>query len=311
MDIDPASLGAVPIHAVRLAGRGRTREAALPFTAMSLTRRALDSALLKRAESLGVSVCRGRNVQSLTQTTDAWCAQTSDGQAFTAASAMLATGKHDLRGHLRPSGIQNGLIAFKMYWRLQPMQAAALAGFVELTLYDGGYAGLQMVEGGIANLCCLIDTRAYRLLGGRWSDLLAAMCRQSPHLAVRLQDAEPLLKRPLAIAAIPYGMVRSATDTLWHLGDQAAVIASFTGDGISLALHTGVLAGVMRSKGASAQAFQRRVALETRRQVRLAARVSQLLVQCPRLASAAVTLWPGILRHLASHTRIEPHRLLA
>ena len=65
------------------------------------------------------------------------------------------------------------------------------------------------------------------------------MQQDCPHLAMRLAGAEPLLEKPIAITHIPYGYIRRTTqDGLYCIGDQAAVIPSFTGDGISIALHT-------------------------------------------------------------------------
>jgi flavin-dependent dehydrogenase len=48
-----------------------------------------------------------------------------------------------------------------------------------------------------------------------------------------------LLDKPITVIHIPYGYIRRATeDGLYGIGDQAAVIPSFTGDGISIAVHT-------------------------------------------------------------------------
>lgn len=311
LGLDAAFLGAVPIRAVRLADGRKVREAALPFAAMSLTRKALDAALLARAESLGATVCRGTAVQALTETQQGWHAQAADQRSFFAAAAMLATGKHDLRGYPRPPGRQPGLLAFKMYWRLSAAQSVALTEHVELVLYNGGYAGLQPIEGGMANLCCLVTHREYKRLGARWETFLAAMCAQSPHLATRLQGAEPLLDRPLAISSIPYGFVRAGSNSLWCLGDQAAVIPSFTGDGMSIALHTGVLAAEMLNAGFPAQMFQQRLAAQVRAQVTIATSLSQAMIGRPRLAMLAARLWPGVLASIARHTRIAPGNLLA
>ena len=48
LGIDVVSLGAVPIDRVRLAASSRAAEAPLPFPAASLTRKALDTALISR-----------------------------------------------------------------------------------------------------------------------------------------------------------------------------------------------------------------------------------------------------------------------
>jgi flavin-dependent dehydrogenase len=347
LGVDVGALGAVPISAVRLAGadgagergglsdyvprpkRGTLRlrsgqaagtptiEVALPFVAMSLTRLRLDEALLRLAVEAGVRVVHGCSVEGLEAVDGGWRARVSGrsevglpASSFESDAVFLATGKHDLRGWARPAGRQNDLVAFKMYWRLTAAQAAALDGHVELILYRGGYAGLQPVEEGAANLCCLIERGELQRLGGRWEKLLAAMLAQSAHLRERLQGAEALLERPLAVSAIPYGLVRERADGVWRLGDQAAVIPSFTGDGMSIALHTGLLAARMYLGGESAESFQQRAHGELARQVGLATWVSRGLVERPALLGAAARVWPGALRLVAAGTRISAKAML-
>src|SRR5664279_4429842 len=156
LGLDLAALGAVPIEAVRLVTGRRVASAKLPFAAVSLSRRVLDEALLGRAVQLGATVRRGATVQGLAPCSGGWAARLADGMEIEARAAFLATGKHDLRGWKRPPGVQGDLVAFKLHWRLSPAQTAELAGHVELVLFRGGYAGLQPVEGGRANLCLLV-----------------------------------------------------------------------------------------------------------------------------------------------------------
>lgn len=306
LGIDVAAMGAVPIRSVRIAGRGRRSEARLPFAAMSLTRLRLDAELLRLAGAAGARVRRGCRVQGLSPEGDGWSASVDGGHTISAKTLFLATGKHDLRGRARPEGKQSDLVALKMYWRLAPEQAAALEGHVELMLYGGGYAGLQPVEDGAANLCCLIQRSELQRLEGRWENLLAAMQRDCGMLRERLEGATALLEKPLAISSIPYGYVRSACDGVWALGDQAAVIPSFTGDGMSIALHSGCLAAEMYLRGVSAESFQRRLAGELSEQVGLATMVSRGLVWRPsrQVFTAAVAAWPGALEVVARRTRI-------
>ena len=99
LGVDVASLGAEPIDFVRLAAARRAAEAPLPFPAASLTRKALDTALISKALAAGVQVRRGCGVQTLVRTTTgAWQATLDDGSTCEAQTAFLATGKHDLRG---------------------------------------------------------------------------------------------------------------------------------------------------------------------------------------------------------------------
>ena len=239
LGIDVASLGAVPIDFVRLAAARSAAEARLPFPAASLTRKALDTALIAEAIAAGVHVEQGRSVQSLKRTTaNTWQVTLDDGTSREAPTVFLATGKHDLRGYGRPKD-PHQWVAFKMYYRLSAAQTAELGDASELTLYSGGYGGIQPVEGGIANFCCVVQRRYFARAGLRWEGLLAKMQQDCPHLAMRLDGAVPLLDKPITITHIPYGYVRRTTeDGLYCIGDQAAVIPSFTGDGISIALHT-------------------------------------------------------------------------
>jgi flavin-dependent dehydrogenase len=310
LGIDVASLGAVRIDSVRLAAAGRAAEAPLPFPAASLTRKTLDTALIAEAVTAGVRVERGRSVQALGRTTNnMWQATLDDGTTREAPTVFLATGKHDLRGHARPEDAERW-IAFKMYFRLAHAQAAELARNSELMLYPGGYGGIQPVEGGIANLCWVVQQRHLARVGNRWEDFLAKMQRDCPHLAMRLAGAEPLLAKPIAISHIPYGYIRGTTeDGLYCIGDQAAVIPSFTGDGISIALHTARAAVTAYLAAEPAPLFQARLRSSLQAQMRLAEFAADGLNNA--LARAVLPfclrVWPGVMRVTARLTRVAQH----
>ena len=168
LGIDVASLGAVPLNHVRLAVAGRAAEAPLPFPAASLTRKVLDTALIAEAIAAGVHLKQGRSVQSLSRIEgDLWQAKLDDGTSLEAPTAFLATGKHDLRGHGRPKDAHHW-VGFKMYYRLTGAQTADLADASELTLYPGGYGGIQPVEDGKTNFCCVVQKKYFASAGLRW-----------------------------------------------------------------------------------------------------------------------------------------------
>jgi flavin-dependent dehydrogenase len=314
LGIDVASLGAVPIDQVRLAAARRAAEAPLPFPAASLTRKALDTALIAEAIAAGVSVERGRSVQSLGRTaSNMWRATLDDGATFEAPTIFLATGKHDLRGYPRPADPERW-VAFKMYFRLAPAQAAELARTSELMLYPGGYGGIQPVEGGIANLCWVVQQRYLARVGNRWEDFLAKMQQDCPHLAMRLAGAEALLAKPIAITHIPYGYIRRTTeDELYCIGDQAAVIPSFTGDGISIALHTARCAAAAFLANEPAPVFQAKLRSALLTQMRFAQFAADGLNNA--LARAVLPfclrVWPGVMRVTAKLTRVAQHAVVA
>ena len=286
--IEPLALGAKAIGEVRLAHGRRVATARLPFAALSLSRHRLDEALIDRATALGVRVERGRGVGEV-------------GEVAARDGVFVATGKHRLRGVERPAAGE--LTGLKMYYRLTAAQRDALGGAVELVLFAGGYAGLQLVEGDIANLCLLTRDPVEGLAG--------AIAR-APHLQTRLVDAETLLARPLAIANLPYGMVAAPEPEhpgRYRLGDQFAMIPSFTGDGMGIALATArwAAAAWVERGAAGADTYAALARRRLRGQVGLAAglvRAGLWPGVGPAIAGLART-WPGTMRVAARATRVR------
>lgn len=307
LGLDLTALGAVRIDAVRWCAPRHTVETPLPFSALSLSRRVLDETLLQRASSAGATVRRGAKVTALTRQPSGWMTHLEDGTALSADAVFLATGKHDLRGHQRPKGFQNDLVAFKMHYRLLPKHAEDLGRRVELVPFRGGYAGLQPIEQGLVNLCLVVRRARLHALGQRWERLLAAICAESPHLDARLAGARPLWTKPLALASIPYGYMRQTSDGLWRLGDQAAVIPSFSGDGMSIALHSAQLAARTFIQGGSADDYQRQLARDVTGQMVLATALSLGMVHgaVQSLLGALARVWPGVMSTVALHTRVS------
>jgi flavin-dependent dehydrogenase len=194
-----------------------------------------------------------------------------------------------------------------MYYRLSAAQTADLANASELTLYAGGYGGIQPVEDGVANFCCVVQRRYFAHAGLRWEGLLARMQQECPHLAMRLEGAEPLLDKPITITHIPYGYLRRATeDGLYCIGDQAAVIPSFTGDGISIALHTARRAADAYLAAEPAPVFQPKLRSALLPQMRLAEFAADGLNNpvARAVLPFCLRVWPGAMRVTARLTRV-------
>ena len=304
LGIDTEALGAAPITAMRLVHHGRVAEAGLPFQAAGLSRLVLDEALLHRATELGADIQRGVRVRGL----GSGSVQTQAG-SLAASTILLATGKHDVRGFARPTKPDNdALIGFKLHLRLRPGQQSALAGHVEVVMFTGGYAGLQMVEHGVANLCLLVDRSRYEAEGQGWPALLDALTREDSHLARRLDGATPCWERPLGISRVPYGYVHAGPEQagVFRLGDQAAVIPSFCGDGMAIALHTARLAADAVLKGQDAAVYHAAMRRDAGPPVRLAYGLYRLTQSAAirTMVVRAACAWPGLLRAGARRTRV-------
>jgi len=311
LGVDPRLLGGHPIGALRLVRGERDVVVTLPFAALGLSRAALDEALLARAVSVGAEVRRGTTILSAAGT----ALRLAGGATLEGEGLFLATGKHDLRG-LRRAERPGDLVGFKMHFRPAARQLAALGGTVELVLFADAYAGLQRIEAGRVNLCLLARRQLLARAGGTWDGLLADLCAASAHLRTRLAGAEPLLAQPLTIARVPYGFVhRHAAHNppaVFRLGDQAAVIPSFCGDGLSIALHSAALAVAMFLDGRDAAAYHARLRRDVAAQVRRAWLLQRLGSWAPGQAAmlAAAAAWPGGVRRLAAITRVPPRAMV-
>jgi flavin-dependent dehydrogenase len=124
---------------------------------------------------------------------------------------------------------------------------------------------------------------------------------------MRLAGAEQLLARPIAITHIPYGYIRpTSEDGLYCIGDQAAVIPSFTGDGISIALHTARCAAAAYLAAEPAPLFQAKLRSGLLTQMRLAEFAADGLNNAFARAVLPFFLkvWPGVMRVTAKLTRV-------
>lgn len=289
------------IERVRLFSATGSAEAALPRPALGISRRQLDSTLLRQAESLGAAIERGVHVREVVGTT-----AHADGEAFQADHLLLASGKHDIRGIGRPRDADDPVLGLRVRLGPAPALTRLIAGAIELHLFPAGYAGLALHEDGSANLCLAVRKSRLGEAGGPRA-LLAAIGKDVPALGDRLAwlAEDPAID---AIAAIPYGWRATRTATgLYRLGDQAGVIASLAGEGMGIALASGIAGGEAVLRGIAAPDFQRGLARNIRRPIAIAGTIRAVAEQ-PGPAAILVRLMriaPGLATLLARATRVR------
>lgn len=309
LGVDPASLGARRVDRLALLCGGRSVTVPLPAPSFGLSRRALDGALRARAQALGteLAVERVRGIDGA----DALGRE----RRWRGDGLFLATGKHDLRGlpRLRRSG--DPALGLRLRLPATAERAALLAGRIELHLFDRGYAGIVLQEDGTANVCLAVRKSELARAGGEPAKLLAMLADGDRAFARRLAGdwaAVPIE----TIGSVPYGWIaRETAPGLFRLGDQAAVIPSLAGEGIAIALASGVTAAGhwLRHGARGAATFQREMAARATRPVH-AARLAWAMAEHARAARAGIALaarFPPLVRWLMELSRIPPERALA
>jgi flavin-dependent dehydrogenase len=314
LGLNISALGGAVITSLRLIRGNDAITTALPFRGLGISRFVLDEALLNHAVASGANVLRGHTIRSVNQGSG-MILDVKDLGVIHPTTLFLATGKHELRGAKRAFAAQDDLVGFKTYFRLTPAAQAALEGMISLILLPDGYAGLQLVEHGLANFCLLICRERFQRAGGNWPLLFANLLHSSPYLAHHLAGAVETLRQPLSIYRVPYGFIHEprATDSpqIFRLGDQAGVIQSFTGDGMSIALHSATLAAQYYLNGQTAQSYHGRLSRDIRGQINRAGILYDLISHpsAQRCLFGLARLWPGGLRAAANFTRVPTHAM--
>ncbi len=305
LGVAPDALGPARITSIRLIAGEQMVETPLRRAAHGVSRRLLDSVLLQRAIDAGAAVERGVTVRAL----DHLMARFDDGADLASDALFLASGKHDVRGYARPAEARGRDPALGLRVRLEatPGLERLIGDTIELHLFDRGYVGIVRQEDGSANVCLAVH-RSAMLEAGSPAALFDQLARRHPRLGERLayrSDSLPID----AIANIPYGWrTRGGTPGIFRLGDQAGVIPSLAGEGMGIAIASGIRSAHAYLAGGpdAAVAFQTRFARATARPIRLAGLVRDA-AERPGLTAAVLpvlTRLPRLIDTIAALTRI-------
>jgi flavin-dependent dehydrogenase len=293
-----------PITQVRVFAGGRMIAADLPQPGRSVSRRRLDRLLLDRAEAAGARIERGITVRAIDRNGPDRTARTADSATIHADALFLASGKRDVRGLARPADARGAdpTLGLRMRLPASPALTRALEATVELHLFAGGYAGLALQEDGSANLCLAVHDSRFRAAASPLA-LLRALGDENPALGERMARRDAAIE---AIANVPYGWrERSGEAGLFRLGDQAGVIPSLAGEGMGIALASGIAAAdaYRRAGAGDGMRWQQEFAATLRRPIAVAGAVRHVAES--RLAPTALLVaHPWLVNLIARATRI-------
>ena len=250
LGVEADALNPAPTTRVRLFAGERTATAPLPRPARSVSRRKLDTVLLAAAEAAGAGIERGAAVRAIEDTV-----RLDDGTELHLGALFLASGKHDIRGLARPAEARghDPTLGVRVRIAAAPGLTRLVGDAIELHLFDRGYCGIALQEDGSANLCMAVH-RSRLNEAGDPEALLVALGEECPALGERLAYRSGT-EAIDAIANVPYGWrVRDGRAGLFRLGDQAGVIPSLAGEGMGIALASGVSAAAAFLRGGAGAA---------------------------------------------------------
>lgn len=221
-------LSAGYLHVTRaelLVGRTRLGIVLTP-PAMSLVRYKLDALLWSAAQRAGVE-CVNAAATRVTRMQDGF--QVCAGNHVLQTRAVInATGRWSNLSAPAPS-TQEKWIGLKAHFAEQSAEPT-----VSLYFFSGGYCGVQPVGTGSINACAMVKADVAKDLG--------AVLEQNPALRSRSRAWTPLTET-FATSPLLFRPPHATQDGMLLAGDAAGFIDPFLGDGISLALRSGTMAG--------------------------------------------------------------------
>ncbi|HEY8333742.1 MAG TPA: FAD-dependent monooxygenase [Tardiphaga sp.] len=305
LGVDALALGAAPVAELTLHTSSRSLTSTLPFRGLSLSRYRLDAALMQQAQFSGTRLHRGVMARAVRREASGWSVVCDNGHTIGCRNLVVATGKLGLRGI--DDKRDHSRVGLKMHLRPTSALHRALEGRVELYFLDAGYAGLELVEDGIANLCMVLPQETTGKSGASWPVLRNRLTIALPELAKRLADAEPLWEKPKAVVCPGAGHLHREPDAAaYRVGDRLAHIPPFTGDGLAIALGSAALAVQHIQRGLSADHYLAAARDLTAGPIQLASVISRLAGHrfSRNLMFAAAARNPGLIRSIVRHTRL-------
>jgi flavin-dependent dehydrogenase len=219
-------VGSAPkIESMRLFIDGQTISAPVSPSAISISRFELDAALWRACEAVGVNA---RQDSPVDRVRDANTVVVS-GSTVTARALVDATGRwSNLRRERNARRTGPALVGLKAHF------AECLAPpSVDVYFFPGGYCGVQPVADGIVNVCAL--SRAEAAI--RLEDVFSLDMR----LKRRADSWKPVMDT-VTTSPLIFRQPCPVENDILRVGDAAGFIDPFVGDGISLALQTGIAA---------------------------------------------------------------------
>ncbi len=217
----------------------------LPEPALGISRTRLDEILLRRAASAGAEVREQVAAELVKGDSGGGFVVTfrqngRTGEIRTRALICAAGRWNRLTGPMAEgNGRSTGgraAFGFKAHFEAD----IAAPGTLDLFFFPGGYCGISAIEGGRANVCCLVEKRHLQRGRAAGKDPSAVLLNQ-PGLAGRLSRGRRLTEF-LFTGPLQFGTPRPTENGMFLVGDSAAFIDPFCGDGISIAIHSGILA---------------------------------------------------------------------
>ncbi len=294
--------GASQLQRCRVIGERRTLEFTFPAPARGISRRVLDELLFRAAGTSGARLIEGAAVTAIRQSSVEFTRAQLPGSisARVLVGAWGRWGRFDTefgRSFVRERSHRH--FGFKRHYR---RIAGSASDSTDLLSFDRGYLGVNDIEGDETNICGLVHGDRLRGHRGRWDAFMERVASEAPPIRRMLDQYVPVQKEFLSSEPVVFRPKSAVERGMFLVGDASGVIDPLTGNGMSMAIQSALVAApfilAALDDRASAEEGYRR-AHESFFQPRLKwSRMVAPLLSSPRLLASALALGPPAVGRL-------------
>ncbi len=241
-----AMAGATTIECCIITGTLGSFEFPLPLAARGVSRLLLDKTLLDRARQSGAEVMEGWTGESIARQGDRTEVELSDQtqsrrliiEAAVVIGAWGRWGRFDQKlGRSFVHERARRHFGFKRHYE----QRAGDLGAIRLYSFDQGYLGVSPIEGGQTNICGLVHASRIERMKGGWQGFVDRISLERPLLR-ELYSREATQKDFLSSEPVIFRAKSPIEQGLFLVGDAAGLIDPLTGNGMAMAIQSGLVA---------------------------------------------------------------------
>jgi flavin-dependent dehydrogenase len=241
-DLFPEEYGPASLEQFQLSSiRGESATMPLDLGGFGISRVRFDEFLAKKARTSGVEICENEEVLDVS----------FSGKKFQVTThrrtieADLVIGSFGKRSKLDVQMRRDFVLQRSPYvgvkYHAKTEHPSAL---ISLHNFSGGYCGVSNVEDGITNICYLAHRETLQSHGSI-PELENKVLWQNPFLKKIFNEADFLTKKPIVINEISFATKKPVDKHILMAGDAAGMIAPLCGNGMAMAIHAGMMCGLL------------------------------------------------------------------
>jgi menaquinone-9 beta-reductase len=277
---------------------GETIKFSFSSPAGSLSHHTFDPLLLQRALSNGAKLQAETKVMRIEHNSNSHYLFLSDGSKVEAAKMVIATG----RGPQMDSSPQKiKYVGIKAHFEAIPLKDK-----LEMFFFKGAYIGISPIEEGKCNVACLVKIKDAKRFGT--SDMfIKHLMSKNKLLHFYLSQGKLLFSKWMTAHVPEFGIkITPEWEETYFIGDAAGTIPPVSGDGLSIAIKSGILAAEFAVHG-DALAFKK-VWKEHNKKAIYCSQLLNKICLSPLLGNKIFQmgkLFPSVIKKIFQMTRIK------